>query len=647
MVPQIVFGQLDTNQLIGQSKEVVILKKVDQTDHPSININREEIDKIGGISLGDILRFTPGVQIKDYGGIGGLQSISVRSLGANHSGLIRNDVLMNGGSTGQINLSTIPSVSIEKIRFDIGNADDLLLPATAFRFANITTIQTNTYQRDTNKISLRTSLGYGSFATLEGNFGLKTSFNKGFVASNISLLNSEGNYSYTIPNSGSEAIYSRSNAAVFRYQFDFAAGMETKLGKTRIDYVRNYSNQELPGAVVLWLFNNEQYLKLGSDMLSIAHTYRKKRWALKFSSNYQYQQTHYTDSVVLNSQGFISDQYYFSRLQNNLSTHYFFKNNYSIYGGFSYNRSWLQSARLTIDEPTRNEYVGVIGFKKLFSVIPIKIESNLLFQHIVDDRDSNEIKRTTRFNPYISFSISPIKGKQFRLRTFYKFSNRLPSFNELYYNQIGNLDLKPEDAHQINFGVSYQMSPTKWMKEFVIRADVYHNMVKNKIVSIPTKDLFIWSIQNVEKAAITGVDVQFATKFQLVKELFLSLKGSYSYQQALNKTDAEHVTYNHQIAYIPEHQFNTQLGIHVYGAFLQWNSYYNGTRYHLNENTTYNQMNDFWINDLIVGYSRRFSSHQLRILFSINNLFNQRYEAIKSFPMLGRNFKLKLVYGFN
>jgi outer membrane cobalamin receptor len=46
-----------------------------------------ELQSLSTTSIADALKYFAGVQIKDYGGMGGLKTINVRSLGAQHVGV--------------------------------------------------------------------------------------------------------------------------------------------------------------------------------------------------------------------------------------------------------------------------------------------------------------------------------------------------------------------------------------------------------------------------------------------------------------------------------------------------------------------------------------------------------------------------------
>ncbi len=54
---------------------------------PAQSLNRQTLQQINAPSVGDAARFFSGVLVKDYGGVGGLKTVSVRSLGAEHTGI--------------------------------------------------------------------------------------------------------------------------------------------------------------------------------------------------------------------------------------------------------------------------------------------------------------------------------------------------------------------------------------------------------------------------------------------------------------------------------------------------------------------------------------------------------------------------------
>jgi len=251
-----------------------------------------------------------------------------------------------------------------------------------------------------------------------------------------------------------------------------------------------------------------------------------------------------------------------------------------------------------------------------------------------------------KINPYIALSKQDV-GQQFGHKLWYRSSFRMPTFNELYYNNIGNIDLKPEEAHQVNYGWSYYSLKNRKF-QFYLRNNVYLNYVNHKIVAIPTKNLFTWSMQNVERVNIFGTDFKFGSTWKYDKRLRLSLDMNYSLQKARDISDPDSPTYNNQIAYIPIHTGNIDLSLNYNDLGLRFSNYTNSLRYALNENISNNEVDGFWVSTLSTYYSIKLKNkNKLTIRFTIKNLFNAQYAVIRSFVMPERNYLITLKYAFN
>ena len=54
---------------------------------PAQELSGKELQRLNALSVADAVRYFSGVQIKDYGGIGGLKTINIRSMGTQHVGV--------------------------------------------------------------------------------------------------------------------------------------------------------------------------------------------------------------------------------------------------------------------------------------------------------------------------------------------------------------------------------------------------------------------------------------------------------------------------------------------------------------------------------------------------------------------------------
>ena len=54
---------------------------------PVQELSGRALQRLGTHNVADALRYFSGVQIKDYGGVGGLKTVNIRSMGTNHVGV--------------------------------------------------------------------------------------------------------------------------------------------------------------------------------------------------------------------------------------------------------------------------------------------------------------------------------------------------------------------------------------------------------------------------------------------------------------------------------------------------------------------------------------------------------------------------------
>jgi outer membrane cobalamin receptor len=221
----------------------------------------------------------------------------------------------------------------------------------------------------------------------------------------------------------------------------------------------------------------------------------------------------------------------------------------------------------------------------------------------------------------------------------------MPSFSELYYNSIGNKTLNPELTMQFNAGTSYRF----FKNSLHVSIDGYYNRIENKILAIPTKNLFVWSIQNIGKVAVYGVDVLLKKIWKLHTNLEVSASMNYSYQKIVDISDVKSSTYKNQLAYFPLHTVQSEISLWMFNKIGLYVSNSNLTnRYVLNENIPTNALKGFSIYDAALSYrTNRETKNSVKFSFTIKNCFNTPYQYISYFVMPGRNYLITMSYAFN
>jgi outer membrane cobalamin receptor len=247
----------------------------------------------------------------------------------------------------------------------------------------------------------------------------------------------------------------------------------------------------------------------------------------------------------------------------------------------------------------------------------------------------------TEWTPAVFFNVYPLASRHLSIRAYAKKSFRMPTFNDLYYTDIGNALLKPESALQYNVGLSYDKHFSKGLLRYVhVQADAYYNTVHNKIVAYPKGQQFRWTMLNLGRVHIKGIDVEAETTIVPVRNILVTGRVQYTWQQARDVTDPADSYYRHQIPYIPWHSGSAILNIQYQGWDLNYSFIYAGERYNQQENIKYNYMQPWYTSDVSLSYQFGVRRLEMRVMLEVNNVFSQDYDVILNYPMPKRNYGL-------
>lgn len=109
---------------------------------PVQQLKGKELERLSVHSVADAMRYFAGVQIKDYGGIGGLKTVNVRSLGTNHTGVFYDGVQLGNAQNGQIDLGRFSLDNMEALQLYNGEKSDVLQTAKDYASASTVYLQT-------------------------------------------------------------------------------------------------------------------------------------------------------------------------------------------------------------------------------------------------------------------------------------------------------------------------------------------------------------------------------------------------------------------------------------------------------------------------------------------------------------------------
>ena len=80
---------------------------------PAQKLAGQQLERLRSNSVADALRYFSGVQVKDYGGIGGLKTVNVRSLGSQHVGVFYDGIQISNAQNGTVDLGKFSMDNME------------------------------------------------------------------------------------------------------------------------------------------------------------------------------------------------------------------------------------------------------------------------------------------------------------------------------------------------------------------------------------------------------------------------------------------------------------------------------------------------------------------------------------------------------
>ena len=609
----------------------------------------KQLEKLNSLSVADAVRYFSGVQLKDYGGIGGLKTINVRSLGSAHTAVFYDGMTVGNAQNGQVDLGKYSLDNIEAIELYNGQKSTIFQPARGFFASNTLYLRSKTpeFTKD-KKTYIRTSLKTGSFGLFNPAvlFQQKLS-EKISLSSSTEWTKADGHYKYRYQKRNgydTTAVRQNGDVTAFRSELNFFAKIG-KMGKANLKAYFYDSERGLPGAIVA---NNFEHIQRQWDRNFFIHSSYQNSFSknfevlanIKFSKDY----TRYLDADYKTLKGALDNKYYQNEFYASAVSLYKINSWWKTSLATDFSINTLDANLYRFPYPTRYSYLGAFSSEMHWK--RLDIQANMLGAYVNEDvkyyqqGDDRKV-----FCPVISTSYQPFDIKNFRIRAFYKESFRMPTFNDLYYTFIGNSSLKPEFTTQYDFGSTYIIEPKKFLQSASFQADVYYNRVKDKIVAMPSSNLFRWTMMNLGEVEIKGLDVNTNFVFKLPSEIFLDLGISYTYQIAIDITP-KGSTYGNQIPYVPVHNGTLTTGINWKNWQLNYSFIYTGARYSQKANIPVNYVQPWYTSDMAIIWDGKFAKLPLKISAEVNNMFNQYYDVVLNFPMPGRNYRFTIALNF-
>jgi len=611
-------------------------------------LSSKSIEGLNVLQVSDAVKYFSGVSVKDYGGIGGLKTISVRSLGGNHTAVSYDGITLTDNQTGQIDLGRFSLDNVDMISLNSGQSDNIFQPARLFASASVLNIRTLSpvFEKD-KRINGKVSMKAGSFGMVNPTIWLAGKISRKVSATfSGEWLSADGKYPYTLhygqSAKDSTSKETRQNTNVRNVRIEGA--LYGNFTEKENGYIKGYfyqSERGLPGPTILYNNENSSKQRIWDNTFFTQAHYEKefsRFWVFQSNAKLNSGYTHYLDPAYLGTEGKRENTYRQTEYYGSASVLYRALDNLSFSASTDGAWTTLTSDASDFAFPTRLSWLSAVAAKYVTNQV-LATASVLSTEVYETVKNGNAASDYHKLSPYVSISVKPIEGTDLRIRIFYKNIFRLPSFNDLYYANVGNKDLKPEKTNQVNLGLTYNFSINNWLPLLSLTLDAYHNGVTDKIVTYPNKDTFSWTILNYGKVVIDGLDLTVETTLQPWKNVGILLGSNYTYQRALNVTSLTDGNYNNQLPYTPRVSGSGKAGIVTPWINISYSLLWSGHRYAVNQNYIENRLPAYYDHSLSVSRNFQCKTGLIHLNLEVLNLQDTNYEIVKWFPMPGRSFR--------
>ncbi|MDR1672520.1 MAG: TonB-dependent receptor [Bacteroidales bacterium] len=636
---------------------------------PSQRLAGGKLKALSSLSVADAIRYFSGVQMKDYGGVGGLKTIDIRSMGTNHLGVFYDGIQLGNAQNGQIDLGKFSLDNIEEIALYNGQKSEILQSAKDFGSAGTVYLRTRRPRfAEGERSHAKASFRAGSFGLLNPSILWEQKTGKKTAASfGAEYIQATGKYRFRyrkVLRDGSVAWDTtavRQNGDIRSARLEGSVHGEAGRGQWNAKAWFYDSERGIPGAIVnnVWKRSQRQwdrnFFVQGSYRIPFA-THGEALVNLKYANDWMRYLN--PDTTLM----YIDNIFRQQEVYASTAAKYAILPQWDAGVAIDWQWNALNASLQDFVFPQRNTVLAAMATAAQWK--RFKAQASLLGTFVFDRISKTSRQRKPddlqRFTPAVFLSYQPFgrlqhdrqDGNQpLSLRAFYKRIFRMPTFNDLYYTDIGNTILRPEYTTQYNAGFEWGNAPRHGvLSRWKVQADAYYNEVSDKIIAVPKGNgQFRWMMMNLGYVEIRGIDLSADAAWKLPLSIDLATRINYTFQKAQDFTDPTDNrpsagSYGGQIAYIPRHSGSAIASITWRTWEANYSFIYTGERYHNSSNIRENYEQPWYTHDMAMAKTFRIKKINFKLSAELNNLLNQFYDVVLNYPMPGRNGKITLKF---
>lgn len=430
-------SRLDSLQHLDEV--VVTVRALPKEVIPVQQLAGEQLSRLSSHSVADALRYFSGLQIKDYGGVGGLKTVNIRSMGTNHVGVFYDGVELGNAQNGTVDLGRFSLDNMESVTLYNGQKSAIFQPAKDFGSAGSIYLQSRVPVFSGKELQhVKATFKTGSFGLANPSLLWERKLTEQVSTSwSAEYLYTTGKYKFSYrKQDGYDTTAVRQNGDVNALRVEGGFYGKLPRGYWRAKSYLYRSERGYPGAIVRNKFSHEDrqwdtnFFTQGAFKKDVADWY-----SLMAHVKYAYDYLHYlADPHKDESLMYTNNHYYqqegYASLANRWALTPFWE--VSLSADYQFN---LLNADLT-DFAYPRRHTEMVAVASALDYHGLKLQGSLLGTFVQErvEGSGRAAPHKREWTPALIASYRPFQKEDFHLRAFYKRIFRMPTLNDLYYN---------------------------------------------------------------------------------------------------------------------------------------------------------------------------------------------------------------------
>jgi vitamin B12 transporter len=605
-------GQSDTVRLLPTAK--IVTHRLDyfsigqahfESDSASISLFQRS-------RLANFLQSEGPLSIKTYGT--GLASLSIRGMSSNHTAILWNGINLQNPLNGGLDLAIVGVGASQRVAVKLGGCSALCGSGAIGG-----TVAIDNTQPQQN--GWHGQIGYGLGSTDWQNRFAQLTYSRPKMSASVQLASQNADNDFLFRNTAEIGKpLQRANPAAYNA---LNINANVFIQASNQDYVKvhfwNSVNYREITPTMTAASDNAIYRDT-ANRLTAEWTHIFKKSFIKIRGAYLYDKNAYASNTIKNSQNGIYSRIAEAEWNYNFSPRHFLRAGMNLTNDQSASSNYAQNHQrnrvaLFINHAIVTDFATFTG-----NIRQEKMDETMTPTTFSLGFDKNLAKKTAFYALILRGSFS---------RNF-----NVPTFNDLYWANLGNPNLQNEQGWSKELGLSFKKETAT--QKLAVHATVFDIDLKNRIVWLPQTD-GQWRPNNITQVQSKGVETWVNYR---VNCPVWSYKLGANYQLA-HATDGNGAVQLHT----PVHKGGLNAGLQYRQFYAAYQQMASSKRYASTDKTTWAA--PFTVADATLGFTPSVFGQKkgnkainTDLSLNISNVFNADYQTVRFFPNAKRQYKL-------